>query len=127
MQPLVARLQLDDPSGVRQIHYAGSNFLTGDRTCKALMRYARALTAASRSDIVQIPVVTMGGSRAYAHVLLGPGSQILSIPVPDSPDEPFDAEVVAKLEEATRRLQPARPDWPEEMTDVPDLDLDWLS
>lgn len=107
---------------MRRIHYVNSYVLTGDRTCKALLRYARALAVANRSDVVQIPVVTEGGSRAYAHLLIGPASEIYSTPVPDSPDEPFDEDVIAYLERETLRLEPARPAWNQEMTDVPDLD-----
>lgn len=109
---------------MRRIHYVDSHVLTGDRTCKALLRYARALAVANLSDVVEIPVITEGGSKAYAHFLIGPASQIFSTPVPDSPDEPFDAEVIEKLEAQTRRLQPTRPEWPEEMTDIPDLTFD---
>jgi hypothetical protein len=109
---------------MRRIHYVDSHVLTGDRTCKALLRYARALAVANLADVVEIPVITEGGSKAYAHFLIGPASQIFSTPVPDSPDEPFDAEVVEKLEAETRRLQPTRPEWSEEMTDVPDLSFD---
>ncbi|MBT2501678.1 hypothetical protein [Curtobacterium sp. ISL-83] len=109
---------------MRRIHYVDSYVLTGDRTCKALLRYARALALANLSDIVQIPVITESGSRAYAHLLIGPASQIFSTPVPDSPDEPLDTDVIEKLEAATRKLQPARPEWPDEMTNVPDFSFD---
>ena len=109
---------------MRRIYYAGGHVLTGDRTCKALLRYARALAISNLADLVEVPVITEGGSNAYAHFLIGPASQIFSTPVPDSADEPFDADVIEHLEAATRRLQPTRPEWPEEMTDVPNLDYD---
>lgn len=108
---------------MRRIHYAGGYLMTGDSTCKAVLRYARALAAASLADIVQIPVVTDSGSRAYAHLLIGPASQVFSTPVPDSPDEPLDQAVIERLERATKALQPSRPEWPVEMTDVPDLEF----
>jgi hypothetical protein len=111
---------------VRRVHYAGSYVLTSDRVCKALLRYSRALAENNTSDVVSIPVITEGGSKAYAHFLVGPASQIFSTPVPDSPDEPFDPEVVRDLEERTRVLHPSVPEWPDEMTDVPSLDLDLL-
>jgi hypothetical protein len=89
-----------------------------------MLRYARALSEASRTDVVTVPVITAGGSNAYAQFLIGPGSQFLSIPVENSSDEPFDAETVALLEDATARLQPDRPEWPTEMTDIADLTPD---
>ena len=111
---------------MRRIHYAGGVVLSSDRVCKALLRYSRALAENNTSDVVSIPVITDVGSRAYAHFLIGPASQIFSTPVPNSPDEPFDPDVVRDLEEKTRILHPSVPNWPDEMTDVPDLDLDLL-
>jgi hypothetical protein len=110
---------------MRRLHYASGYVLTGDRTCKAVLRYSRALAEAHTADVVQVPVVTEGGSRGYAHLLIGPASQIFSTPVPDSPDEPYDEEVIRKLEEATARLHPSRPSWPDEMTDIPNLSFDF--
>ncbi len=94
--------------------------LVGDRTCKALLRYARALADSGRSDIVSIPVVTEGGSTAYAHLLIGPASQLFSTPVEHSASEPVDEVVISEMERLTAELQPSRPAWPQEMTDVPD-------
>jgi len=108
--------------GMRRLHYSGSYMLVGDRTCKAVLRYARALAEADTSDIVSVPVVTEGGSKAYAHLLIGPASQVFSTPVENSQDEPVDEDVIRDLEEATLRLQPSRPAWPQEMLDIPDLD-----
>jgi hypothetical protein len=110
---------------MRRLYYAGSYVLTGDRTCKAVLRYSRALAEAQTADVVEVPVVTEGGSRGYAHFLIGPASQIFSTPVPDSPDEPYDEDVIRKLEAATAKLHPQRPQWPDEMTDVPDLGFDF--
>jgi hypothetical protein len=109
---------------MRRLHYAGGYMLLGDTTCKAVLRYARALARSGTSDIVSVPVVTEGGSRAYAHLLIGPASQVFSTPVENSTGEPEDEEVIRELEEATLRLQPGRPAWPEEMFDIPDLDFE---
>ena len=105
--------------------------LMADSTCKAVLRYARALADASKADVVMVPVVTDGGSLGYAHMLIGPASQLFSIPVENSQNEPLDADAVAELEARTLKLQPSRPTWPSEMTDVPaikdlefDLDID---
>ncbi|HEU4807080.1 MAG TPA: hypothetical protein VFT01_02370 [Homoserinimonas sp.] len=110
---------------MRRLYYAGGNMLMADSTCKAVLRYARALADANKADVVMLPVVTEGGSLAYAHMLIGPASQLFSTPVEKSQDEPVDAEAVAELETRTLKLQPTRPTWPSEMTDVADLrDLD---
>lgn len=111
---------------MRQIHYAGSYVLSSDLICKALLRYSRALAENNLSDVVSLPVISENGSRGNAHFLVGPASQIFSVPVLNSSDEPFDAEVVRDLEERTKLLQPGVPEWPDEMTDVPDLDFDLI-
>ncbi|WP_146243692.1 hypothetical protein [Curtobacterium sp. MCBD17_008] len=107
---------------MRRVHYVNSSFLVADRTCKALLRYCRALAVAGRSDVVEVPVITETGDVATAHLLIGPASEIFSVPVDAGVDDPRDDEVTAYLERETLRLQPARPAWGEEMTDVPDLD-----
>jgi len=109
---------------MRRLHYAGSYVLVGDRTCKAVLRYSRALAEAGTSDVVSVPVITEGGSNAYAHLLIGPASQIFSTPVENSQGEPVDDEVIHDLEQATLRLQPTRPIWPNEMSDIAELDFD---
>lgn len=109
---------------MRKIFYAGGSVLTGDQTCKAVLRLARALAMKGQSDIIEFPIVEEGGQVAIAHLLIGPASQIASIPVLGAADEPNDHRVIAELEERTQSLQPSRPVWDEEMLDVPDLDWD---
>lgn len=110
---------------MRKLHYSSGYVLLADQTCKAVMRYARALAQAHESDVVMIPIITEGGSRAYAHMLIGPASQIFSTPVEKPSEEPVDEEVVLELERRTARLHPTRPEWPSEMTDVPDVHFDF--
>jgi len=43
---------------MRRLHYSSGHMLVGDVTCKAVLRYARALADVGKSDVVQIPVVT---------------------------------------------------------------------
>jgi len=103
---------------MRRLYYAGDSVLLADVTCKALIRYARALGEAGKSDIATVPVITDGGSHGIAHILIGPASQMFSTPVLDSSDEPVDSEVIFELERLTRLLLPSTPAWPVEMTDV---------
>lgn len=109
---------------MRKIYYGGGAVLTGDQTCKAVLRLARALALKGQSDIIAFPIVEEGGRLMSAHLLIGPSSQIASVPVAGSDDEPNDPEVIAELERRTRELQPSRPVWHEEMLDVPNLDWD---
>lgn len=110
-------------AGMRRLYYSSGYVLVDDRTCKAVLRYARALAMADRSDVVTVPVITDGGSRGNAHLLIGPASELFSTPVDNSPDEAFDPETVRELERMTAELQEFRPAWETEMTDIPDMDL----
>jgi hypothetical protein len=108
---------------MRRLYYAGGTVLVGDRTCKAVLRYARALAEAHQSDVITIPIASEGGGVESAHFLIGPASQLYSVPVENSADAPFDQGVIEHLEQETRSLHPATPAWDDEMTDIPNLDF----
>ncbi|NQX13728.1 hypothetical protein HQQ80_19035 [Microbacteriaceae bacterium VKM Ac-2855] len=109
---------------MRKLHYSSGTMLVADITCKAVLRYARALADVGKSDVITIPVVTEGGSNAYAHLLIGPASQLFSTPVENSHgEEPIDVDAITHIEQETRRMQPSRPAWSEEMIDIADLDF----
>jgi hypothetical protein len=107
---------------MRRIYYVSGSVVVGDRTCKAVLRYARALSKQTLSDVVSIPFVSESGQKAYAHLLIGPASQLFSTPVEGTPDESEDKDVLKELERKTKALQPDRPTWDQEMTDVPSLE-----
>ena len=110
---------------MRRLFYAGGQIVVDDRTCKAVLRYARALAIADRSDVAMVPIWLEGGGTAYAHLLLGPASQIYSVPIVGPPDEPYDEKMILELERLTREMHRSVPQWPDEMTDVSSLDLDF--
>lgn len=107
---------------MRRLHYTGGYVITADAVCKATLRYARALAEENTSDVVSIPVLVEGGTFANAHLLLGPASQLYSVPIGDAIEEFPASDVVTDLEVRTQRLQPSRPEWPDEMEDVPTVD-----
>lgn len=110
-----------ETSTMRRIFYVSGSVVVGDRVCKAVLRYARALSKQTLSDVVSIPFVNESGQKAYAHLLIGPASQLFSIPVEGVSDESEDKEVLKDLERRTKALQPDRPTWDQEMTDAPRL------
>ncbi|MDQ4138822.1 MAG: hypothetical protein M3116_08275 [Actinomycetota bacterium] len=108
---------------MRRLYYSSGYILIDDRVCKAVLRYARALAVSNKSDVVTVPVITDGGSRGNAHLLIGPASELFSTPVDNSPAEGYDPDVVRDLERMTAELQEFRPGWETEMTDIADFDL----
>ena len=107
---------------MRRLFYASGDVLVADVTSKAVMRYARALAENGRHDVVSIPVYGEDEG-AHAHLLLGPASELFAIPVPTGGQaDPVDVDLVRLLEQRTSGLQPSRPDWHDEMRDVPEFD-----
>jgi hypothetical protein len=111
-----------DTAIMRRLFYVSGSVVIGDRVCKALLRYARALSKQELSDVVSIPFVGESGVKEYAHFLIGPASQLFATPVEGRPDEEDDKKVLLDLERKTKALQPDRPMWSNEMTDVPELE-----
>ncbi len=109
---------------MRKLYYASGYLLMADQTCKALLRYARALAQTGESDIVTVPTINEGGSIGFAHLLIGPASQLFSTPVENASEEPLDEATILELEQRTAELQPARPEWATELTDIDDLEFD---
>jgi hypothetical protein len=108
---------------MRRLYYSSGSLLTSDEVCKAVLRYARALAGTGDADIIVIPVVTDDGITGLAHMLVGPASQVFSMPAPSEGSDPFDAEIIDKLNAMTRALRPSRPEAEAARTDVFDLDM----
>jgi len=108
---------------MRRLFYAGGEILIDDAVCKALLRFARALAENSASDIISVPIRSEACATTNAHLLLGPASQLFSVPVADAVELPSDAELIMDLEDRTARLRPSTPAWPDEMEDVPFVDM----
>ena len=123
-KPLCPSADLRQHSSMRRLYYAGGDILIDDAVSKALLRFARALAENSTSDIVSVPVRSETGSTTNAHLLLGPSSQLFSVPVAEAAELPPDTELILDLEDRTARLRPSTPAWPDEMTDVSDIDID---
>ncbi|MBG6237902.1 nucleotide-binding universal stress UspA family protein [Mycetocola sp. CAN_C7] len=106
---------------MRRLYYSSGSFYTGDVVSKAVLRYARVLADTGKADIIAIPVVTDAGISGHAHVLVGPASQLFSIPVASEDEDPYDADIVDDLLQKTRALLPSRPTTPRTPQDALDL------
>ena len=107
--------------GMRRLYYSSGSVLTGDVVCKAVLRYAQALADTGKADIIAVPVITEVGTTGHAHLLVGPSSQLFSMPSASDGDDPFDAAIVEDLTTKTRALQPSRPKAATSVADVLDL------
>ncbi|GHD40669.1 hypothetical protein D9V29_04275 [Mycetocola manganoxydans] len=108
---------------MRRLFYSSGSFLTGDLVGDAVLQYARALAGTGDADIVSVPARTDDGLNGLAHILVGPASQIFTMPAPSNGDEPFDREIVDALNAKSHALQPSRPEAEAPRTDAVDLDL----
>jgi len=107
---------------MRKLHYSSGYVIVADTTCKAVLRYARALAQADDSDVIMVPIVTESGTPAYAHFLLGPASELYSVPVEGTDEGERSSALIEELEKRTLELHPSRPRWAQEMTDIANLD-----
>jgi hypothetical protein len=111
---------------MRKLYYSGGSIIVSDQVAKAILRYARALAKADEADLVALPAFTDDNRQGIAHVLIGPSSQIMTVPAEDIDIDLADARMVEILESRTKNLDPNRPEWGQDVVDVTDFtSFDW--
>ena len=95
---------------MRKLYYAGGSIIISDQVCKSILRYGRALARSGSSDLVVLPAFTENFGKGVAHILLGPASQMLSVPTAEFDIDLADAHMVEILESRTKELDPDRLD-----------------
>jgi len=93
---------------MKQITYAGKSFVTGTDLADAVMRLTAALGLSRETAGVTIPAMDENGHITTADLVLGPATEVLAIAIDSDQEEIVDVEVVAQLDERTRRLEPTR-------------------
>lgn len=88
---------------MKLLHYAGGSVPAADETCDAILRYASALAIARKADRIRFQVRTPDGAVGFADMLVGPASQLFTVPI-DGDDVDEDPEFVADLLQRERRL-----------------------
>lgn len=90
---------------MRRLAYADSSVVTVDRLADKVVEYASALARYATSDTVWVPIVGPHGTPSEAQFLLGPASQLVSLPEEDGPfvDLPVEA-TLAELDAKLRLL-----------------------
>ena len=91
-----------------------------------MLRYARALSKANSADLVVLPCLSSDHRRGLAHILIGPSSQLLSVPMDEIGIDLEDRAMVEILESRTLNIDPDRPEWGNDIVDVDDFtNFDW--
>ncbi|GEP48097.1 hypothetical protein FVP74_12430 [Microbacterium saccharophilum] len=94
---------------MQRLHYTGDSILMADETAAALLDYASALAEANASDVVAVPAVDEEGRSTKAELLIGPASQLYTMPVAGLDEVPPDADVIAELQLRAAKVRPSRP------------------
>jgi hypothetical protein len=92
---------------MRRIHYSSGSVVTGDEIAAAVLEYAEALSTHGTADVVNVPVLLPSGNTATASLLIGPASQIASVPEELASPELHDATVVSELRRRSKALASA--------------------
>ncbi|HEY4267569.1 MAG TPA: hypothetical protein VGM94_05195 [Galbitalea sp.] len=109
------------------LSYSGESVVVSDRMGDTVVDYARALAAQQSADVIDVPVAE-GSGTATARLLIGPSSQIISLPSHEPDVDLADGDLIEELQSRIRALSPersyaARSDtWHDDATD----DLDFL-
>jgi hypothetical protein len=93
---------------MRRIRYAGDSVVTGDVIAAAVIDYSQALAQANTAASVDIPVRMGDGGVGSATLLVGPASQLITVPEPGDHVEIVDEELVASLKKRTEDLGPVQ-------------------
>jgi hypothetical protein len=89
------------------LSYSGETVLTTDLLGDAVVDYARALAADTAADVIEIPVV-VGDGQGTARLLIGPSSQIISVPSSTEDVDLSDASIIADIRARIAALGPRR-------------------
>ena len=89
---------------MERINYATGSVVTGDEIAHALVGYASALAQGGGSDTVTFPILLDTGEVEQAEILIGPASQMITVPEHTSHDELRDAGLVDELDRKRQAL-----------------------
>lgn len=91
-------------SGMKNIHYAGEQAMTGDAIADAVLDYAETLAKHESSATIDVPVVSPNGTVANARFLIGPASQLVATPIESEFPDPMDEELIELIRLKRKQL-----------------------
>ena len=90
---------------MKRISFCGESFLTTDGAADALLKLVIALPNGHDSELLELPAVNNDGDEMVVQMVVGPGSELISVPEEFTSGEPDTLEAVAYLH---RRMQTLR-------------------
>ena len=82
---------------MKRISYCGESFLTTDGAADALLELVVALPDGHDSELLKLPAVNGDGDEMVVHMVVGPQSELISVPEESTSVEPDTVETVAYL------------------------------
>jgi hypothetical protein len=92
-----------------KITYAGESFLTTDAVADGLLDFVAALGERHEAESVAIPAITKDGKSVFVRLVVGPASELISVPVDSTLAEPDTSDFVSELLKRTQALSSPRP------------------
>ncbi len=89
---------------MKRVSYCGESFLTTDGAADALLELVVAFPGGHDSELFQLPAVNSDGDEMVVQVVVGPGSELISVPEKSTAGEPDTLETVAYLRDRMRTL-----------------------
>jgi hypothetical protein len=82
---------------MKRISYCGESFLTTNGTADALLELVVAFPGGHDSELLELPAVNSDGDEMVVHVVVGPSSELISVPEACAAAEPDTIDAVAYL------------------------------
>ncbi|MGY4857268.1 hypothetical protein [Cryobacterium sp. AP23] len=89
---------------MKRVSYCGESFLTTDGAADALLALVVAFPGGHSSELLELPALNSDGDEMVVQLLVGPGSELVSVPEASTAGEPDTHATVAYLIDRLRTL-----------------------
>jgi len=96
----------ESDKAMKRVSYCGDSFLTTDGAADALLELVVAFPGGHDSELFAMPAVNSDGDEMVVQVVVGPGSELISVPEASTAGEPNTLETVAYLRRRIRTVVP---------------------
>ena len=94
---------------MRRISYSGASFLTADAIADALFELVTALGTSQTTEALDLPAINLTGKPIIVKLIVGPWSELISVPEDSLWDEPNITVALAFLRDRVHALQQSKP------------------